>query len=583
MKKLTTILIIFLFFKTIPCHCQQDTSQIAIPRIDVQGHHQFSTKEILKTIPPGRYSTAQLKKAIDQLLQKYSQEGYYFTRINVSDTTDHLLLKINEGPQLHLKQIHIAVGDSLVKSQIESFLDIRQKASVVGTINFNVEQILQYLENNGHPFCKVFVDSLILIPWIDSTKIILDCHLTLNLGPEVTIDSIVVQGNNLTQRQVIVRETRIKIGELYNYNKVKRIRDRLMRTGLFNEVYEPEITLDAENCGYLIINVKEGNPNQLNAVVGYNPSTNTREKGYLTGLIDVAFGNLLGTGRVVEAYWTKKDRRSQELKFHYVEPWVGGYPIFLGGGFQQTIQDTSFIKRNLLLEINLPFSDLLTIHSNFGKEDVLPDSIGQILYQLPKSSSWISRIGFSYDTRNDILNPSQGILYQTQFEYAHKKIVSAPDSSQNLDQPGNFRRERWGMDLEVYLPTFRWQTIFLGLHGRQVRSNEKFVSVADLFRFGGIGSLRGYREEEFLGEKIAWLNLEYRYLLASRSRVFLFFDSGYFQYRDQKTQSVENYKYGYGFGLRLETRLGIIGIDYGIGEGRGLTSGLVHVRLTNRF
>jgi len=50
MKKLTTILIIFLFFKTNPCHCQQDTSQIAIPRIDVQGHHQFSTKEILKTL-----------------------------------------------------------------------------------------------------------------------------------------------------------------------------------------------------------------------------------------------------------------------------------------------------------------------------------------------------------------------------------------------------------------------------------------------------------------------------------------------------------------------------------------------------
>jgi outer membrane protein assembly factor BamA len=146
-----------------------------------------------------------------------------------------------------------------------------------------------------------------------------------------------------------------------------------------------------------------------------------------------------------------------------------------------------------------------------------------------------------------------------------------------------FRRDRWIVDLEVYVPTFRWQTILLGLHGRQVKSNEKYISVSDLFRFGGTSSLRGYREEEFWGEKIAWLNLEYRYLLAPRSRVFLFFDGGYFYQKDREQKVIEDYKFGYGFGFRIETRLGVIGIDYGLGEGRGLTSGLVHVGLTNKF
>ena len=46
---------------------------------------------------------------------------------------------------------------------------------------------------------------------------------------------------------------------------------------------------------------------------------------------------------------------------------------------------------------------------------------------------------------------------------------------------------------------------------------------------------------------------------------------------------IEDYKFGYGFDLRIETRLGVIGIDYDLGEGRGLTSGLVHVGLTNKF
>jgi len=426
-------------------------------------------------------------------------------------------------------------------------------------------------------------DEIIICRCEDSSKTQLECFLGLDPGPPVTIDSIVVQGNSLTRRKVIVREMRLKEGETYNQKKVARSRAQLLRIGLFNQVDKPEIFIDQQGRGYLVVNIKEGNPNQLNAVLGYNPATNNREKGYLTGLIDVAFRNLLGTGRVVEAFWQKKDRRSQELRFHYVEPWVAGYPVNLGGGFQQAIQDTSFIRRNLQLELEFLFSDVLMLHCNLGKEDVLPDSIGQILYQLPGSHSWFARLGFSYDTRNDLWNPSRGVLYQTQFEYARKKVSATPYVSEDLIEQGIFRRDRWIVDLELYLPTFRWQTILLGLHGRQVKSNEKSIPVSDLFRFGGTGSVRGYREEELWGEKVAWLNLEYRYLLAPRSRVFLFLDSGYFLQRDREQNDIKNYKFGYGFGLRIETRLGVIGIDYGLGEGRGLTSGLVHVGLTNKF
>jgi hypothetical protein len=46
---------------------------------------------------------------------------------------------------------------------------------------------------------------------------------------------------------------------------------------------------------------------------------------------------------------------------------------------------------------------------------------------------------------------------------------------------------------------------------------------------------------------------------------------------------IEDSKFGYGFGLRIETRLGVIGIDYGLGEGWGLISCLVRMGLTNKF
>jgi outer membrane translocation and assembly module TamA len=64
----------------------------------------------------------------------------------------------------------------------------------------------------------------------------------------------------------------------------------------------------------------------------------------------------------------------------------------------------------------------------------------------------------------------------------------------------------------------------------------------------------------------------------------VFCDVGYY-YGDNPSGLVEDFKIGYGFGVRLETGLGIMGIDYGLayGEKQGLMSGLLHVGLVNEF
>jgi outer membrane protein assembly factor BamA len=561
---------------------QQDSTRISIMDLTITGNYQVSNKEIQKMIGKGEYSKDELTSSIEKLLKKYIQKGYYLTQINFKDSAKVSSLFIKEGEPFRLRSMNLNCTDSLLLSELQSRLDLRQKDQISETISKNVEILLQYLENNGYPFCKISIDSLEINN--AEKEVFLDCHTNVLAGAFVEVDSIHIEGNELTKKNVIVRETRLRGKAVYNHQHILRIPERLMKTGFFNQVEMPEIKIDQKGRGLLFIKVKEGNPNQLNAVFGYNPSTDINKKGYITGLIDIGFINLLGTGRVVEAYWRKKDQKSQELKFRYVEPWVGGYPVNAGVGFQQTIQDTSFVRRTWGLDIDVPFSDILTIQSHIGKENVLPDSIGQILYQLPKSSSWIVKLGFTYDSRDNLWNPSRGVYYGNHYEYARKQIVNIPDNINGVPSTeGIFRRDRWTVDGELYIPTFRWQTILLGLHWRHVKSDEENISIADLFRLGGTSSIRGYREDEFIGEKTAWLNLEYRYLLGNKSRVFLFMDSGYYATKNEKNKLLESYKFSYGFGLRLETRLGTIGVDYGLGEGRGLTTGLVHIGLMNKF
>lgn len=562
---------------------QPDSTRLNVSQIDVQGRLSLSRKDIQRAIPPGSYTRAELTSAIQKLLQEYQRQGRYFTRIAATDSAQRLVLQIEEGARVLLKQIAIEGNDTLLVQRLTELLDVRQGRTIEDVLAVNIEQVLQYLENHGHPFAAVTIGDFDINRGTDSLFQELTLRIQVEPGPYVTIDSVIVQGNAVTRTAVVLRAMRWIKGEVFNQLRVERMRERLLRTGYFSEVESPQILLDHQGRGNLVFRLKEGNPNQLQAVLGYNPGAGLQAKGYLTGVVDVAMGNLLGTGRTLAAYWSRKDPRSQELRFRYVEPWIFGSPLDVGGGFQQTIQDTSFVRRQLSLDVNLPYSEVLSMQAFIGTEAVLPDSMGRVLYQLPQSKAYLARLSVRYDTRDDPWNPTRGVYYGTQLELAHKQVAQFIGGDADTVAGGSYRRERWYLDGEVYLPTFRWQTLLIGLHGKQVTSNEQPISVADLFRFGGTRTVRGYREDEFLGEKIAWLNLEYRYLLAPQSRVFLFFDAGYFARRIESQGSIEGHKFGYGFGLRLNTRLGIVGVDYGLGEGRGLASGLVHVGLLNKF
>ncbi|NOY57457.1 MAG: BamA/TamA family outer membrane protein, partial [Calditrichaeota bacterium] len=549
---------------------QTDTSFV-IKSVHVTGNHLLSEKQIKRLFSQKKYTRQALEKILENIAQLYREKSFPFTKIEGENSDSALLVTIDEGAEIRLNALHLDAPDSDLVEELAALLDLRDRNRVAETVFFNIENLLFYLENNGFPFAQIEIDSLAVKEAKDRKITSLDFFLKISPGQRVYLDEIHVSGNHLTKKNVILREARLKIGSIFKQNQISRLPERLMKTGFFTAVQEPKIAVDENGKGHLLIDVTEGNPNQLNAVIGYTPATNPEEKGYFTGLIDIAFKNLLGTGRLLETYWQKKDRNSQELRFHYVERWVLGYPLHAGFGFEQTIRDTTYVRRSIGVDFDVPFSDLLTIHSHFGKESILPDSLGQILFGLPRSNSNLARIGFSYDSRENPWNPARGLFYHTRYEFARKKISSLPALiADSVSYSGTFRRERIEMDAELYVPTFRYQTILVGLHGRQVKSNEEKLSVADLYRLGGTNTLRGYREDEFLGERLAWLNLEYRYLLGPRSRAFLFFDAGYIMRAKENHKIPEQTKFSYGFGFRIETRLGIIGVDYGIGQGRGL-------------
>jgi len=245
--------------------------------------------------------------------------------------------------------------------------------------------------------------------------------------------------------------------------------------------------------------------------------------------------------------------------------------------------DSTFLQLSFSAKLLFNSTSKLSWAVEGGWEKVVPGSAGKTY--LPDSRKYRMGIIFSVDLLDQPNNPRGGLLYQTEISYAQKKNYP---TSFFIPEKQKTYLINFSLDLNHFIPTLKKQTFLVGLHFKGLNTDEDQVPISDQFKLGGINSIRGYREEEFFGTKIAWTNLEYRFLLDRNSRFFLFGDYGFFQRKvlsgtDKDLKKISGKKLGYGFGLRIDSKAGLLGIDYGLGEDDSFSQGKIHFGVTNRF
>ncbi len=562
-----------------------------IRSLEVRGNTLFTAREItgwLASRSGAQFSSATLRSDSGIVLDAYRAQGYLAARVRVDpifSSGDSAFVDINivieEGRQAVVARISMTGETRFPEAEILSRFDLAPGAPLIqGILEKDIDALLSRYEKLGYAFVRCSVDSLGSRPGVRGDSV--DVLLRIEEGSLVTIDEVRVEGNKETDASVIMRETRLQRGEPFNPAKIDAIKERLKRLNIFSSVSDPELYV-RDGHGGLLINVKEGNTNTFDGVLGYIPPAVPGASGYLTGLASVSMRNLFGTGRKLSLLWQREDRLSQEIGVRYVEPWIFSLPVNVGGGFLQRQQDSTYVRRTVDLQTELMLSEELSVSLVFSSAKVIPASDSTTVSQAVGTNETTGGIEIQYDTRDDLYSAESGVRYMTDYHYGHKSIGAIPPGVSSAALTGG-TIQRVGVDLEFYLPLFRRQVLAFGMHGREIRTGE--VQPGEMYQFGGANTLRGYRENQFMGAEIAWTNAEYRVIVARRSYLFGFLDTGYYNLPADDllgTPSARAFKYGYGIGIRLDTPLGNMGVSLAFGQGDTFGTAKIHIGLINDF
>lgn len=568
-------------------------TQTKIASIDITGNDFLSASGILNLMvskKEGNFKEDQFLIDLKTIRDKYKTSGFLYMKFeeeNVKFNDDSsfadISLKINEGNQVEIGKIEIE--GNLVVSDEEILKLFRTKISDNlndNTLNNDILELLKLYESRELPFAKVRVKDVSVYKEGNTEK--LKIELSVEENSRVQIEEVLIKGNETTKDYVIIRELKLDQNKTVTAKSLQDMKQRLDRLNIFEYIAEPKIySVKKNEKSGLLIEVKEGNTNTFDGVIGYNPPNGTETSGYLTGLINVSFRNLFGTGRKIQARYMQEVKETQEIELAYLEPYFLQLPFNINFGFLQRIQDTAYTSRNLDFKGDLLYNDNFTISLLAGYNRVIPSDIINPSYYVADSQILFTGLELKYDSRDNIYIPEKGILGRTNYSYGNKTIYNS-DEVQGLFYDDSYAIQRYYIELDFYSSFASRQSLLLRIMGGEVNSD--VLDETDYFRIGGIKYIRGYRYEQYLASRLAASNIELRYSISRKGFLLGFYDFGYY-FRPE--DSVNNFPeqsgflYGYGLGIRIESGIGIIGVSYALGKDAGLLDGILNFGLVNDF
>ena len=311
----------------------------------------------------------------------------------------------------------------------------------------------------------------------------------------------------------------------------------------------------------------------------------------VTGQLNLELHNLFQSGKRLGIEWQKMRPESQLLRMEYGHPNLLNSPIDLDLGFYLLKEDSSFLNTDLRVSLGYLAGNSSQFKFTAGNQRGSLLSVGQGAEQSQLSNladTQYSYYGVSWNmiTTDDPFHPFGGWHVTMSADIGNRRIL------ENASLPPAFYE---GFDIRSVKFTFRGSAEYFNplssrlilrskLQGGIIENQRLFLN--ELFRLGGLNSLRGFNENFFFASRYVMLNIEPRFYLDPNSYFFLFYDQAILNYELESTK-FEDSPFGIGAGVSFTTNAGIFNLAYGLGNSKlqqfEFSNSKIHIGYISRF
>lgn len=546
----------------------------------------LSTKEKswLRFWRGGGYNDEKFRKDLTEKLPEfYQKHGFVNAQVLGHDLEFKekgrdvtIRISVDEGQQFYVGTIDVTGNSHFPDAAILRSFTIRE-GQVFNEEKFkeSIDKVRELYGDEGYIYLQAQ-------PLREQKDSLINVNLVLNEGEPATVRKIVIRGNESTFEDVIRRRIMLYPGDLFRQPLVKASYQNLVNSGFFEQDIgvEPRPVAESNEVD-LVFNVKEKHTGSANFGAGFGG-------GYgMTAFLDLTQSNLFGRGKSVQLR-LEIGSRMNNVDLSYMDPYFLNTPVSFDVGIfnmRRRLRNDPFQDRYKGFYTRFGFPtpfDYVRFYTGYslqsidirGDSSLIANLLGANVNSYPQTSSKIT-LSLIRDTRFNTQHPKSGTYHSLD-----AKFSGGPFG-------GNIGFQKYEFDSRWYIPTVG-QTAVLGLRAKGGTmkpfggASSPVVDFRELYVLGGTGygretdiHLRGY-DDRTVGVDGVQYNRGRTYFVASveeeieiTKMVFgvLFAEAGNV-WSDLSTFDPAKLRRSAGFGLRLETPMGPLGLEFGYGFDR---------------
>lgn len=511
-----------------------------------------------------------IEKEIKKVRTNLINDGYINTELISLDSFSKNLFIAKFHLKNKIETIHVYTNDIFNEKFKKSLKEkISNDTLIIKYKNLEktLENLTEKLSSDGYPFLSIKLSN---ISNINQNTLRADLKINIE-GSKRKLNKIIVKGYEDFPKSYLRYYLKLKPKTNFNITEIKKKTKALNNLSFAKQIKKPEI-LFSKDSTQLYLYIEKIKSNAFDGFIGFTTNEETNKIKF-NGYLDIKLTNNLNYGESLLINYKSDESDQTNFNIEANLPYLFNSPIGLNTALKIVRVDSTFSnttqKANITFQLNsenlffggIESSNSTNLSSNSTINNLLIDNYNAVFtnfgYQFLKRQSNNSL----FPVKTDIT-----LIYGTGFR----------------DNNNKTKQNKITIDASHIFSLNDRNSLYL--RGKaEILSSSNYLE-NELYRFGGINSIRGFSENSIIASNYYLLNTEYRYNLSSNIYINSVVDIATFK---NETINQNQNLYGFGFGFGILTKSGILSFVYANGKNEELPFKLnnskIHLKLSAIF